>query len=215
MKNTFKKILGNIPDVPTITMKFNTNEQNIFFCSDPHYSHQNLIKNLSRWKTGAIRDFQSINHHNDTLVANINNTVGKNDVLFILGDIAFGGFENIKIFMDRIVCDEVHLIYGNHDEHIINNRNDIRKSFTTSTFYREITIDGKLIVNFHYPIREWNGAHKGAYHLYGHQHNLPEHRFSNTGRSMDVGLDGHPEFRPYNIKEIFKLLEEKEIITHH
>lgn len=197
-------------------MKFNTKEDNIWVCSDPHYSHKNLIKSLSSWKSGAHRDFKSIDHHNDTLVNNINKTVGVNDVLFILGDVAFGGFQNVKVFMDRITCQEVHLIFGNHDEHIISNKDNIRDCFTTTSFYREITVDNDSIVLFHYNIGEWNGAHKGAYHLYGHQHNLPADRFSNVGRSMDCGFDGHPEFRPYNlVKEILPLLKDREIIQHH
>jgi calcineurin-like phosphoesterase family protein len=197
-------------------MKFSSKERNIFVCSDPHYSHKNLIKNLSTWKSGAHRDFKSIDHHNDTLVANINKTVGQEDVLFMLGDVAFGGFENVKIFMDRIICREVHLIFGNHDEHIISNRDGVKDWFTTTSFYREIQIDKEMFVLFHYPINEWNGAHKGWYHLYGHQHNLPEDKFSNTGKSMDCGFDGHTEFRPYNIMtEIIPLLKDREIIIHH
>ena len=213
MKHDFKKILNNTQKEEI--MKF-TSERNIFVCSDPHYSHKNLIKNLSTWKSGADRDFKSIDHHNDVLVNNINKTVGENDVLFLLGDVAFGGYENIEIFMKRILCNEIHLIYGNHDDNIIKNKNDVQKNFTTTSFYREIQIDGYMFVLFHYPIREWNGAHKGWYHLYGHQHNLPQYIFSNIGKSMDAGFDGHPEFRPYHvIKEIVPLLNNKEIITHH
>ena len=77
-------------------MQFNTKERNVFVCSDPHYSHKNLIKSLSTWKSGAHRDFKSVNHHNDTLVNNINKTVGKDDVLFLLGDVAFGGLITTK-----------------------------------------------------------------------------------------------------------------------
>lgn len=196
-------------------MKFNSKERNIFVCSDPHYSHKNLIKSLSTWKSGAHRDFKSIEHHNDTLVANINKTVGQDDVLFMLGDIAFGGFENVKIFMDRIICREVHLIFGNHDEHIISNKGGVKDCFRTTSFYSEIKIDKEMFVLFHYPINEWNCAHKSSFHLFGHQHNLPEDRFSNVGRSMDCGFDGHPEFRPYNIiTEIIPLLKDRGIITH-
>ena len=275
MKNKFKKILQNLPKDPI--MKFNTKDRNIFVCSDPHYSHRNLIKGLTSWKdsikvtiesesdiidslkkvgyyhidiisnnkydafidtekfnvahlkaipniyytgkehkdSGAIRNFKSIDHHNDTLVNNINSTVGKDDVLFILGDVSFGGWENIEIFMKRIVCDEIHLIFGNHDENIIANKNNIKNQFTTTTFYREVQIDKDMFCLFHYPISEWNGSHKGYYHLYGHQHNLPENKFSNVGRSMDVGFDGNPDFKPYNIKEIIQLLKNKDKIKHH
>lgn len=256
-------------------MKFNSQERNIFVCSDPHYSHKNLIKHLTNWKdsykittenstrhynalsnmkcskikedgdiitaymesslfneaeakrilkefkseftpSGAHRNFKTLDAHNDMLVNNINKTVGQDDVLFILGDIAFGGYENVKIFMDRIICKEIHLIYGNHDDHIINNKNNIRDCFTTTSFYREVMIDKEMFVFFHYPISEWNGGHKSSFHLYGHQHNLPNKRFSNVGRSMDCGFDGHPEFRPYNIiTEIIPLLKDRPIIEHH
>lgn len=196
-------------------MDFDTKKHNIFVCSDSHYSHKNLIKNLSTWTSGAHRDYSSIEEHNDILVQNINKTVGKNDILFMLGDVSFGGVDNVRIFMDRIICDEIHLIFGNHDKNIIDNKNNLKSCFTTTSFYREIFIDKEEVVLFHYPIKEWNNAHKGSYQLYGHQHNLPENRFSNKGRSMDIGFDGHPEFRPYNINEIFGLLKDKEIITHH
>lgn len=189
-------------------MKFSTKDRNIFITSDLHYSHKNLIKSLTNWDIDrAKRDFNSIEEHNNKIVENINNTVGKDDVLFILGDIAFGGVKNIPIVMDRIICDEVHLIFGNHDHHIITNKNGIKDWFTTTSFYREVLIDKELFVMFHYPISEWNGFYRGAYHLYGHQHNLSEHIFSNKGKSMDVGIDGHPEFRPYNINEIRTLLK--------
>ncbi len=48
-------------------------------------------------------------------------------------------------------------------------------------------------------------------------HNTPDKRFSNgDNRSMDVGLDGHPEFRPYHIKrEIIPLLKNKVYQAHH
>ena len=38
--------------------------------------------------------------------------------------------------------------------------------------------------------------------LHGHCH-LPNEKKISNGRRMDVGMDGHPEFRPYNLlKEI-------------
>jgi len=196
-------------------MKFNTNERDIWVTSDIHYSHKNLIKSLSTWESGAHRDFKSIPHHNDTLVNNINNNVKKEDVLFILGDVAFGGFENIKLFMERIICDEVHLVLGNHDTHIKFNRDGVKNCFTTVNTRIEVQIDSDMFVMDHYPIREWEGCHKGWYMLYGHCHSLPKDRFINGFKSMDVGLDGHPEFRPYHISEIIELLKDKVYQAHH
>lgn len=197
-------------------MKFNSKERNIWFTSDPHYSHKNLIKSLSSWKSGAHRDFKSVDEHNQVLVKNINNCVKHNDVLFLLGDVAFQGYENVKKFRDQLHCQEIHLILGNHDQHIKTNRDNLQSCFTSVSTRLEVFIDDKMFVLDHYPIREWEAGHKGSFMLYGHQHNLPQTRFSNgDGRTMDVGLDGNPDFRPYSYNEILGLLENRSLIVHH
>jgi calcineurin-like phosphoesterase family protein len=152
---------------------------------------------------------------NNTLVNNINSKVGQDDTLIMLGDVAFGGYENVRLFMDRIICDEVHLVLGNHDKHIKVNRDGLKSLFTSVSTRLEVEIDEDMFVMDHYPIREWEGCHKGWYMLYGHTHPQPNDRFLNGYRSMNVGFDGHPEFRPYHIKEILKLLKDKPIHGHH
>ena len=197
-------------------MKFNSKERNIWFASDSHYSHKNLIKSLSSWKSGAHRDFKSVDEHNQALVRNINNCAKHDDILFLLGDVAFGGYENVKKFMDQLHCQEVHLILGNHDQHIKTNRDNLQSNFTSVSTRLEVAIDDNMFVLDHYPIREWEGCHKGWYQLYGHQHNLPQTRFSNgDGRTMEVGLDGNPEFRPYSYNEILSLLQNRATVSHH
>jgi len=63
----------------------------------------------------------------------------------------------------------------------------------------------------HYPISSWNGLNKGVMHLHGHCHLLTNMRFG-VGQRMDVGMDGHPEFRPYHvIREIVPLLKDRPI----
>jgi hypothetical protein len=63
----------------------------------------------------------------------------------------------------------------------------------------------------HYPISSWDGLNKGIMHLHGHCH-LPTDRRFGVGQRMDVGMDGHPEFRPYNvIRECVPLLKSRPI----
>jgi calcineurin-like phosphoesterase family protein len=98
------------------------NKQNIFFCSDPHYGHSGIVMGTSNWdnKSGC-RPFDTIEDMNSVLVNNINSVVGKNDILFCLGDWSFGSYKtgdnitNIKKFREQIECENVHLIFGNHD----------------------------------------------------------------------------------------------------
>jgi len=52
---------------------------------------------------------------------------------------------------------------------------------------------------------------KGVIHLHGHCHLPTDLRFG-KGKRMDVGMDGHPEFRPYNvIRECVPLLKNRPI----
>ena len=103
-------------------------EQNIFITSDSHYGHVNICRGTSKWNSQNssnprnTRDFDTIEEMNDAIVNAINSRVGENDILYHLGDWSFGGWENIYEFRKKIKCKTIHLILGNHDEHIWKNK---------------------------------------------------------------------------------------------
>jgi calcineurin-like phosphoesterase family protein len=200
--------------------------QQLFFTSDTHYNHTNICRGITKWRTqdGSIpanqtRDFKDLGHMNDTIVNNINSVVGQDDILIHLGDWSFGGFESIKEFRDRIICQNIYLTYGNHDHHIENNRQGIQGIFRKTMQYTVLQVvfpsHGKIIggkyefVINHYPICSWHDMNKGRYHLFGHVH-LPPHLKIMPGRSMDVGMDGN-NLMPYNVKEIIKILSPRDV----
>jgi calcineurin-like phosphoesterase family protein len=191
----------------------------IWVFSDPHYSHKNICRATTNWRTkegdipfNSTRDFKSLEHMNQTIVQNINNYVMQNDILICLGDWSFGGFENIREFREKIVCKNIHLVLGNHDNHIEKNRDNVQDLFLSVTHYNTLDYNGNKFVLMHYPISSWDGLNKGVMHLHGHCHLQTNLRFG-KGRRMDVGLDGHPEFRPYNIDECIKLLKNREVMS--
>jgi calcineurin-like phosphoesterase family protein len=49
-------------------------------------------------------------------------------------------------------------------------------------------------------------------HLHGHCH-LPTNKRFGKGKRIDVGMDGHPEFRPYNLTEVVALLNKQPIAS--
>lgn len=96
-----------------------TKEQapNIYFSSDWHLFHKNICLGTSVWddKEKNCRNFNTIEEMNDTIIKSINSRVGKDDILFHLGDLSFGGWENIWNSRKQIVCEHIINILGNHD----------------------------------------------------------------------------------------------------
>jgi calcineurin-like phosphoesterase family protein len=203
--------------------------QNIWITSDTHYNHKNICRGVTNWRTldgqvpvDSTRPFELLEHMNSTLVANINEKVGQDDILIHLGDWSFGGFESIEAFRDRIYCKNIHLILGNHDHHIDRNRDNCQRHFVTvdnlTQFELKYTNRNKenvtqMFTLCHFPISSWNSMNDGVIHLHGHVH-LPNDKKFGRGKKMDVGVDGHPEFRPYNIiDEIVPLMKKRDIIS--
>jgi hypothetical protein len=190
----------------------------VWIFSDPHYNHKNICRGTTNWRTveGEIpieqtRDFTTLEKMNDAILKGINENVGQDDILICLGDWSFGGFESIEEFRNRIVCKNIHLVLGNHDHHIETNRGDIQKIFTSVSDYETLIIGKRTFRLFHYPIQSWNGMNNGDIHLHGHVH-LPPNRKFGQGKKMDVGMDGHPEFRPYNImREILPIMDKRDV----
>jgi calcineurin-like phosphoesterase family protein len=196
--------------------------QNLYFTSDTHYSHKNICRATTNWMDAdsVTRDFKSLDHMNDTIVNNINSIVGENDVLIHLGDWSFGGFENIAEFRSRIICKNIHLVLGNHDEHIERNKDNIQRLFMSVNHYinldiRRPSIKGKgqmdkyRFILCHFPIASWNGMNNGVIHAHGHVH-LPPHQRIGNGRSLDVGVDGNG-LEPISLDEVLSLLKDQPI----
>jgi calcineurin-like phosphoesterase family protein len=188
--------------------------QQVFFTSDSHYGHVNLVRALSNWPEGrGTRDFHSLGEMNDAIVAGINSVVGANDYLVHLGDWSFGGFESIAEFKKRIICKNVILFLGNHDHHIRNNKEGVQGHFKYVSTYDILDIrrpEGKETKKYqfvccHFPIASWDGMNKNVPHLHGHVH-LPPRLKIHEGQAMDVGVDGN-NLEPYSLNEILKIMK--------
>lgn len=192
-------------------------DRKVWVVSDSHYSHKNICRGVTEWRLpdgsvpiGQTRDFDTIEQMNETIVNNINSVVGQDDVLIHLGDWSFSGVENIQKFRDRILCNEIHLILGNHDTNIENNRDNVQELFASVNHYTKLIYKFKTFVLFHYPIASYDGLNKGHIHLHGHVH-LPTNLRFGKGKKMDVGMDGHPTFGVYDMDDIIKIMDKRDI----
>jgi calcineurin-like phosphoesterase family protein len=72
---------------------------------------------------------------NQSIIQNTNDVVGENDDLWILGDLHFGKVARLRSLRERIVCKNIHWIWGNHDKKY----RRIVKSY--ERFYRKMAQD--------------------------------------------------------------------------
>lgn len=195
-------------------------DQQLFFTSDTHYNHANICSATTKWDVndGYARLFDSLDQMNTALVDNINNKVGENDILVHLGDWSFGGFEFITEFRNRILCKNVHLVLGNHDHHIENNKEGVQELFSSIQHYAELdvrrypnraTVEKFRFMCMHYPIASWKDMNQGVIHLHGHVH-LPANLRIADGRAMDVGVDGN-DLKPISLDEVISLMKDREV----
>ncbi len=199
-------------------LKVDINERNVWVTSDTHFSHKNIVRGISNWddKRGC-RDFDTLDKHDYTILKNINDVVGEDDILFHLGDFSFSGHENVRKFREQIICKEIHYILGNHDQYIEPLNSRYRELFSSVQHYKEVTFingsDKKHVIMCHYAMDVWNNHHKGSIMLFGHSHSTLaiSHR-----KKMDVGVDTN-NLKPYNIHEIFRIMNKRvvEFIDHH
>lgn len=204
--------------------------QRVFFTSDTHFNHTNICRGVSKWegnRENRTRDYDTLNQMNIDLVDNINMLVMEDDILIHLGDWSFGGFDSITEYRNQLNCKNIHLFLGNHDHHILNNKNNVRELFASVNEQRLVTIvmpplvkngpsEKHQFVLSHYPIASWQNMGDGVMHLHGHIHT--PHQFKvGLGRMMDVGIDGNPDFKPYTIQQVLKLIANRPIksLLHH
>jgi calcineurin-like phosphoesterase family protein len=87
---------------------------NIFFCSDHHFGHQNIIK-FTRDNGDKLRSFNTLEHMQEYIIQKHNSVVQPGDKVYFLGDVCMTRTaEGLKI-LSRLNGEKI-LIRGNHDE---------------------------------------------------------------------------------------------------
>lgn len=196
----------------------------IFFSSDFHFGHKNIVKGVSEWEPkDHCRDFNTVEEMDNLLLENINKIIKKEDILYFLGDFAFGNnkIEKCRYYRDRINCSTIHMIRGNHDSHSWKNRQkdegikqELSKIFTSCQDSLSIYIGNKLYILNHYCQVTWEEQNRESYHVHGHSHgNLKP---IEGLKHMDIGIDTN-NYQPYSTKEVNLILSKvnRVKLDHH
>ena len=182
---------------------------NIWATSDTHFWHEAVLKFCPETREG--RDGVEMT---ELMIERWNKDIKPSDTVYHAGDFSFGGVEKIRNVKSRL-NGQIHLCLGNHCK-MIKKKKELTEMFTSVQYRKHVRIGDNHFIIHHEPIAEWENAHKGWYHLFGHQHGSGvniNHRF----RCMDIGVDTRKDrlMVPYHIDEILFAMKDKEILPHH
>ena len=182
----------------------------IWFTSDTHFNHENIIEYSSR-------PFADLAEMESAIIANWNTVVKPGDTVYHLGDFALSWGSKHRDRIDGLLSrlnGQKWLIIGNHD------RDEVTKNprWNKVVHYHELKVDlGGLhkqrIVMSHYAMRVWNQMHRGSWMLHGHSHgNLSDI----GGKTMDVGVDVH-NYAPISLNQVQAFMDGRSVVEcdHH
>jgi calcineurin-like phosphoesterase family protein len=162
----------------------------IWFTSDTHFGHNNIIKYCNR-------PFSSVEEMDAAIIENWNKEVKPTDLIYHLGDFTFyKDPEKIKTIFNQL-NGQKRIIFGNHD-----NVQVLGNLFKGGEFYKELRGITKLpIILMHFPIESWDRKFHKSIHIHGHAHGTVDNTLL---RRYDAGVDCW-NMRPVHIDTILEL----------
>jgi calcineurin-like phosphoesterase family protein len=153
-----------------------------YITSDLHFGHTNIMNFCPATRARFRND---VAYMNEAMVKEWNEIVEPEDLVYILGDVAFLPAQKAAEFMNRCNGRKI-LVQGNHDRKTLNDP-VFRGCFEEIHYYLDINYNGTKVCMFNYPIAEWDQMHRGSVHFHGHLHG------GESGlekyRARDMGMD--------------------------
>ena len=140
----------------------------IFYTSDLHFGHKNVLG-------FDKRPFNDIYEMDRVMIDLWNARVQKDDTVYILGDFCYHSEYTPDWYLSQLKGHKI-LIKGNHDKAIVNDPKAL-SYFDAVEKMLHLKDGERHIFMCHFPIAEWNGYHRGTWHIYGHIHSRRDDTF--------------------------------------
>lgn len=170
-----------------------------FYTSDTHFNHANIIKYSDRPFPGGVRDM------NECMIERWNSVVGKDDIVYHIGDFAMGNKDLAPEIVRRLNGYKV-IVAGNHDP---SHSKLLSWGFKEVHKHLDLADGGVRLFLRHAPPKEayvdgptWRlteSSGEAQIFLHGHVHEM----WSRKGPYVNVGVD----VRDFFPKTIDQLLE--------
>lgn len=172
----------------------------IFFTSDLHFGHNKEF-------LYTPRGFDNIFIHDATIISNWNDAVGKDDIVYILGDLMLRN-NDYGMWCIEQLNGHKQVILGNHDSYTR------QMLYSHAPFIESIAWADTLRIGkydfflCHYPTLTDNfDRYRKQFNLHGHTHSKDKFQFINHC-CYNVALDAHDN-KPVEIEEIIHDLQQK------
>lgn len=174
---------------------------NIYFTSDTHFHHKNILNFENR-------PYKTVEEMNEDLIERWNSQVNDDDIVYHLGDLCLSSFENTVNILKQLKG-KIILIKGNHDHSQKFTR--INKMGLLHEYHevgKVIKYKKQIIYLTHFPLEI--GFRPRYWSVHGHIHSHE----SNWLNQINVGVDSpHFKHKPFGelvtIDELFKIMMER------
>lgn len=180
--------------------------QKIYFLGDPHFSHNSILyfHPARREAAGIILEElqcdkkMAIEKHDEWLINLWNQTVNREDSVYILGDFCLSNKADTEKILHKLKGKK-YLIFGNHDksckgdnERFFEWCGDIKEVKFNNNQFKFIDPKETFCVELcHYPLLTWNRRPHGTCMIHAHCHgHLDDLNTMSKELRVDVGLDG-------------------------
>lgn len=166
------------------------NDKMIYFISDTHFGHENVIKFCER-------PYSTVDEMDEDLVIKWNNKVTNKDDVYIIGDMFFKNSYDPEEILSKL-RGRKYLILGNHDKWF---EDKYKKYFISVSEMYRFKYNKKRYVLCHYPLM----TYVGDYMIFGHIHNTKDLSFINLLQSntniLNAGVDIN-NYEPVTLDEL-------------
>lgn len=167
---------------------------NIWFTSDQHFGHTNIIGYCQR-------PFKSAEEMNTEMIARYRAVVAPGDTVYFLGDVFFVNKETARDIMAQLPGTK-HLVMGNHDRWTPSFYRSLGFETATKTQPASVVVnDVRLSLSHHPPLAA--EADPTLVSLCGHVHGF----WLRQGNVLNVGVDVH-SFAPVALQSVMGLLRQ-------
>lgn len=172
----------------------------IWFTSDTHFGHKNIIK----FEEGR-KHFNSIDEHDAYLIDIWNKQVKPDDTVYHLGDLTLRGLQKKCEVLEQLNGDVI-LIKGNHDVD-----RECKKLLSEGLIkeYHQVgvymKVEGLLLHLTHYPML--TGLRPKYFSIHGHLHSNNVELGNNSLNLINIGVDNTKHFPDRKLGELISLDE--------